>query len=72
MSAPECTCGWPATAPESKGHCFKCHEEVHEFHALDHFRMFHPDVYETLSRWPDGEVVTVFESIEPEDFEELK
>lgn len=34
--------------------------------------MFHPDVYETLSRWPDGEVVTVFESIEPEDFEELK
>lgn len=58
--------GRPGTYPEhSWAHCHKCHENVHLIDVLDHFETCHllkPD------RWPDGDLVVVDATLEPEDF----
>jgi hypothetical protein len=36
--------------------------------ALEHIRLLHPDVYEEPETWPDGSLVVVDESLEPNDF----
>lgn len=38
----------------------------------DHFRVFHPDVYEEMQKWPDGQPVVVDESLTPGDFQETR
>lgn len=59
--------------------CGLCDETVeHEAHqdsvyegisaAVEHFRVFHPDAYEQMQRWPDGSPVVVDDSLSPDDF----
>ena len=38
----------------------------------DHFRVLHPDVYEEMQKWPDGDPVVVDESLTPASFQESK
>ena len=37
-------------------------------YGADHFRVFHPDVYEEMQKWPDGAPVVVDESLDPASF----
>ena len=49
-----------------KGRCHPCGEEVDDMG--NHLRIIHPDVYDNLERWPDGELVMHYPSVEtPED-----
>lgn len=66
--ASTCTCGWTLATGDGRGHCFLCHDAVPGEEALDHFRVMHPDEFETLCRWPDGTPVVEDATLEPEDF----
>jgi hypothetical protein len=35
---------------------------------VDHMRVNHPDQYEEPDRWPDGQLVVIDDTLEPEDF----
>lgn len=37
--------------------------------SMEHFRVMHPKEYADIQTWPDGSVVVVDESLEPEDFD---
>lgn len=53
--------------PDGKMTCELCGEVVDEI--IGHLRVYHPDQYaEGLERWPDGEIVTIDDTLSPEDF----
>lgn len=49
--------------------CALCDERVLLDKIEDHVRIFHPDHYEPLERWPDGNPVIIDDTLEPEEFE---
>lgn len=48
--------------------CQLCGDQVPLDRAEDHVRVFHPDDYKPLQRWPDGTPVIIDDTLEPKDF----
>ena len=50
------------------GFCNLCETDVPTLELISHISMYHPDFYEPMETWPDGEIVVIDTSLEPEDF----
>lgn len=50
------------------GRCELCPCDVPTAELISHISMYHPDFYEPMETWPDGEIVVIDTSLEPYDF----
>lgn len=51
-----------------KAMCELCQEWVPLREVLQHLHRFHPEHYEGMDTWPDGEPVIIDMTLKPEDF----
>jgi hypothetical protein len=50
------------------GRCDICKTDVRTTDLLSHISVYHPDLYEPIETWPDGQPVVIDTTLEPEDF----
>ena len=50
--------------------CNLCRKQMPTEELLEHVRLLHPDDYEPVQTWSDGQPVIIDNTLEPEDFDD--